>query len=289
VPVSVLSELAARWRTTVVRIGGQPTVRVSVEGHELRVSQAETTAVFQVELGRPGTIPFEILPEVGVLQVGSLLGWQDVILPVSDAFNRLFVVRTLDVATLSRIWTSDLADLMASGFSRGHLVSTGTTAELRAPWYKSTSLEDLVNGIDLLRGLARADAFGIAALRAVVDGVYHDEGPGLPHVMVEGAIRIEPTDDDGRYVTVASTDSADDRADEVVHVVGGTPVDAAALARLGSACAPWLAQLGTARVRTAAGVVDVRWPTIEVVPRRLDAGVAILRVLGRRMSTGVFR
>lgn len=276
-----------RWASTVLLAvaesrGGSVAgnvYTVTLEGVELEVTffsyKSARQTQYEAKLPPPGTPWFKITPgKVG--RVGQLFGAQDIELG-DPTVDDQFVVKARDPATVRRLWTREcIRDLNA--LWKPEIVSDGTTVHLREGRIH-TSAQAIVQGIDFLLRLARADAFGLQSLSTLPEAVVHaggtrDEDNRFGYMEVPGPqpIYVGPIEREQIARTSAWTNTAGDPTAEL-------PAGAAELVNA----------TGEGQLTRTETELRVTWPSIETDERRLIAAIDLLRLLSSGARVGVFR
>ncbi|HEX5058968.1 MAG TPA: hypothetical protein VFV99_06390, partial [Kofleriaceae bacterium] len=186
---------------------------------------------------------------------------REVSLQLLPGFDAAFMVIADDPSALYRVWTRERCEDMLVSFAAGTLRSLGDAIEL--DWPSDPTIVKVKRGIDFLISLARADVYGMAALRALPDAT--PTADGYVEIAGPGAIRIGPHRREHSMVTRASASVELDPA--------RTPPPT----------------LGAAALACANGETTIEWLEIEENPTRLTAAIEFLRSLAVAPSEGVFR
>lgn len=249
---------------------GGARLEVTIDGVSIQVEMwstkhAEATE-WHAQLPAPGTVGFDFFREGIAGAIGKALGGQDVVLGTDAAFDREYVVRTRDAAALRRVLSpaTTLRTLRAAYPEGLHVGCDGRRLDLRWPRI-ARSTDPVDTGIDLVMAIARADVFGLAALRALAGARLHTGDSELPYAVIDGPgdIVIGPAWIDDQLVTRARAATA--RAPKTTGSLPGC------------------------RIEQVADAVTITWSAIETDPAILGEAIALLQQLARPPSQGVFR
>lgn len=219
------------------------------------------TTRWRAKVPPPGTTRFKVYPEGFVSFATKVFHDRDTVVGV-DAFDNAFMVKGEEPAAVRKLWTYELASAMVEHYPDGGVHGEGDTIELVFP-HELTTVEDVMRGVKLVVGLARADLYGIAVLRGLPEAI--TTASGAVEINGPGEIRIGPHRTADGVVTRVWATVEDDPARALPSAVGPATLDRTGIQ------------------------MTITWPTIEEDPQRLTAAIEFLRSLVREPSQGVFR
>jgi hypothetical protein len=276
-------------RAAAARIGARfdyPRIVGTLDGVDFMV-QLESTSRAQHMVWRsyvPDGVPvFHLYPRTS-LDLDHILFGSEVTLRWPE-FARHFMVRTRDPAPVHRLWSRDVLQKLVETFPAAELRGSGDTLVLRVP-YLAASVDEVEKGIEVVVALAKADAFGIAALRGLPEAAYHAGSPSLVTIAGPERIRIGPMQRDGFTTTCLLANPID--TVWVIPIRHGTASDPA-LERVPAELRTLVKKLESADVMSSSDAFEIRWRSIETDHEHLLAGVELVRGLSQGLSLGVFR
>lgn len=253
--------LRGRGTTVVTSVHGrQVTIRVDV-------SSDETGWCLKVLVATPdpGLPAFRITREGFRSFIAGAFGGQDLLTGVPN-FDYEYRVRSPEPDELRRVWTPDRCQFVLDHLSSGVVRATHRAVKLELCRF---AFDDSVldRAVELAVDLARADVYGVAALRALPGAAFREGADRGPHVVLEGPspITVEPVRTSGGVVTRAT-------------MQGLLP-----------APPPPTSRLGPATLTQDGDRVVVTWPGVEESSQRLLAAVELLRALRSTPNDGVYR
>jgi len=264
----VLDEVAAKYGGRII----DGNLHLTIDGLAVEVRaklprpsgdfEQPGSTTWRVTVPPPGTTPFSIYPEGFVSFASKVFGGEDLELRLLPTFDHAFMIKSVEPDTLRRMWTTERCAVMTANYMDAKLHGKDDIIELEWPGHAAT-VEDVMRGVGLLVGLARADLYGMAALEALPDA--RRSAHGYVEFPGPGSIQIGPRRIKDRMVTVAWASVE-------------LPIRTVLPAVLGNA------ELGTHDGGTAIGFSEI----VED-PARLAAAVEFLRGLVVAPSEGVFR
>ena len=248
--------LVVRERRVVVRIA--------------HIVDTELTLHVRVDLPEPGLPAFRITDEGFGSFMAGLVGGQDIQTGVPN-FDYAYRVRSPEPDELLRVWTTERCQYLLTHVSGATARGKHDHLELRIvrgvyPDGAIPNLDDdtIVHAVTLAVGLAHAEVYGAAELRALPEAIYRERRERGPHIELPGPspITVGPVRTRAGVVTRAEMQGVlSDPAPPFQH----------------------------ATLHQDGDVVAVTWPGVERDPARLLAAVELLRGLRSPSSEGAYR
>jgi hypothetical protein len=290
---AVWAEVAARREAKLhdadwSRVLGPTGLSMDVEGPEVPVhlevvSPASNDPQLAVTRARapfwgPGAPVFGVTPAGMFSKVARR---KDVELGEERDFDDNFLVDTDEPERTRSVLSVEARRTLVRRFLGARLASDGVTVEIVVGAFID-ELVDLEALLDLAHGIAVADIYGLAALKALPGAVYHPRRPGVPPHVTVGDVALGPASGGAGVVTRAQAPA---RRDPASVVIGDElPRELAVLAPVER----WATLRGSI-VSVAGDSATLTWPGVESDPERLRAGIRLVELLAAGPSSGPFR
>jgi hypothetical protein len=241
---------------------------------------------------------FKVYREGVLSSLGKAVGTQDVMLGTDPAFDRIFMVKCDEPATMRYLWTSQAQQIMVRNFQACRVTSDGQVVKLvgKGAWQDRRQLDQ---ALDLVGDLAAADLFGLKALQAVPGASYEPPqgswdvrtAPRAVVVIQATRVALGPAIAPGGCVVTMARARLSRRlpACQVELGARGEPQGAVPPGMLSADAAALLPGVGESVLRCEEQQATLSWPGVQWDPEALLAGARLLAGLGAAGQRGMYR
>lgn len=274
--------------------GARAGVTVPIDGIDVSFAIGDinnaTTCKWTAAVSHRAMPQFHVIRTWIGASIGNRLGMPDRELGVHADFDRHFIVRSPTPRMLTRVWSEWAMDEMYHRFPRGTAKSTGKQITLEI----LEEVDDDVHieaGMRLVAALAGADVFGMTALRDLDGAQELSSNGGFPSVRFMGAadVVVGPVSKRKHLLTRARAPAASRSDHVIVRARDGDLSDLHDEAHLTAEQRRLAETLGTAEIEWTLRELRITWSAVETDPKRLRAGIALLRSLAAPAKQGIFR